>query len=224
MRSFVTSLVLLYFLSQASVAHAEGLPRKAALGLAYGAVAQELQHKLALAADIGVFAQKPLPGQSAEKAGMKAGDVILAIDGRSVNPQTFAKVLSGVPTGTRARFDIVRDGKKRTLPVVMLEKQRDPGTADYTVEYSDVVSNGHRMRTLISHPRAPGKHPALFFIQGYSPVSYDYKLDSPGLDAPILYEFAKSGYVTPRVDKPGVGDSEGGPFADVDFTTSRRSR
>lgn len=177
MRSFVTSLVLLYFLSQASVAHAEGLPRKAALGLAYGAVAPELQHKLALAADIGVFAQKPLPGQSAEKAGMKAGDVILAIDGRSVNPQTFAKVLSGVPTGTRARFDIVRDGKKRTLPVVMLEKQRDPGTADYTVEYSDVVSNGHRMRTLISHPRAPGKHPALFFIQGYSPVSYDYKLD-----------------------------------------------
>jgi pimeloyl-ACP methyl ester carboxylesterase len=50
-------------------------------------------------------------------------------------------------------------------------------------------------------------------------VSYDYKLDGGGLDAPILFEMAKSGFVTMRIDKPGVGDSEGGPFAQVDFTT-----
>jgi hypothetical protein len=34
-----------------------------------------------------------------------------------------------------------------------------------------------------------------------------------------LNEFAKSDYVTVQVEKPGIGDSEGGPFADLDFAT-----
>ena len=35
----------------------------------------------------------------------------------------------------------------------------------------------------------------------------------------MLADIAKSGYVTMRVEKPGVGDSEGGPFADLDYNT-----
>ena len=34
----------------------------------------------------------------------------------------------------------------------------------------------------------------------------------------MLADFAKSGFVTIRVEKPGVGDSEGGPFADAFVT------
>src|SRR5262249_55242727 len=76
-----------------------------------------------------------------------------------------------------------------------------------------------RMRTIISKPRTPGKHPALMFIQGFSPISYDNALSSADPDLQILFDFANRGYVTLRVEKPGVGDSEGGPFAQLDYTT-----
>jgi pimeloyl-ACP methyl ester carboxylesterase len=80
------------------------------------------------------------------------------------------------------------------------------------------------MRTIITRPRKAGKYPGFMFIQGFSPVSYDFTLegskgDVTTLNGPLLYEFANSNFVTIRVEKPGVGDSEGGPFADLDFTT-----
>ena len=80
------------------------------------------------------------------------------------------------------------------------------------------------MRTIITKPTRPGKHPGLFFIQGFSPISYDYTLatakgDVSTIDGPILNEMANSGYVTMRVEKPGVGDSEGGPFETLDYVT-----
>jgi hypothetical protein len=38
------------------------------------------------------------------------------------------------------------------------------------------------------------------------------KGDVTTLNGPLLYEFANSNFVTIRVEKPGVGDSEGGPL------------
>src|SRR5262249_44506039 len=95
---------------------------------------------------------------------------------------------------------------------------------NYDVIYRHVLSHGKKIRTIITHPKKPGKHPGFMFIQGYSPVSYDFTLegstgDISTIDGPILFEFANSGFVTMRVEKPGVGDSEGGPFAELDFTT-----
>lgn len=211
--------LLLTCLALPAVAPAANLPRKPALGVGLSAVPPELREKYRLGEGEGVLLTQVAPGQSADKAGLKAGDILVARDDRPVVAQGFTATLAGLAVGDPVRFKVLREGRPRSVTVTMLERPRDPGTADYTVEYSDVVSHGNRMRTLISHPRTPGRHPALFFIQGYSPISYDYRLDQPGLDAPILYEFARSGFVTLRVDKPGVGDSEGGPFADVDFTT-----
>jgi hypothetical protein len=51
------------------------------------------------------------------------------------------------------------------------------------------------------------------------PGILDEPLNGAGPYSQILSEFAKNGYVTVRVDKPGIGDSEGGPFADLDFQT-----
>jgi pimeloyl-ACP methyl ester carboxylesterase len=80
------------------------------------------------------------------------------------------------------------------------------------------------MRTIMTKPKKPAKYPGFMFIQGFSPISYDFTLegstgDVTTLDGPILFEFANSGFVTMRVEKPGVGDSEGGPFAHMDYTT-----
>ena len=198
---------------------AEGLPRKASLGVVIAPVPAEQRTNEKLEPGVGVLVRGLATGPSDKKARLRPGDVILALDGAPVGPASLIARVTALPVGQTVVVKLLRDGRPVEVRVPLIEKPRDPGSDLYEVVYSDVTSFGHRMRTIVSRPRAPGRHPAVMFIQGYSPISYDYNLDGPGLDAPILLDLARSGFVTMRVDKPGVGDSEGGPFAQVDFTT-----
>jgi pimeloyl-ACP methyl ester carboxylesterase len=219
MRSRVLCLALLAALSLVTSVQAAGLPRKSSLGTALASLSPEQQQQFGVPADQGVLIQQTFPGQSAEAGGLKAGDLILTLDGKPVGLATLIAGIKTVPAGQIAAFTMVRDGKKLTKRIKMLERPRDTGTEAYAVSYDDVATAAGRMRTIHTHPRKPGKHPALFFIQGFSPISYDFRLDGTGMNAPILHAFAADGYVTMRVEKPGVGDSEGGPFNDIDYTT-----
>lgn len=219
MRARPWLIVLAATLSSVTIAHAAALARRPSLGTALASLSAEQQQQFRLPAEQGVIVQQTFPGQSAEVGGLKAGDLILALNGEPVGLASLIARIKTLPAGRPASFELIRGGKKFTKRVMMLERPRDPGTADYSVTYDDVATAAGRMRTIHSHPKATGRHPALFFIQGFSPVSYDYRLDGDGPNAPILHAFAADGYVTMRVEKPGVGDSEGGPFNEVDYTT-----
>ena len=203
----------------APAAGAAGLPRKAGLGAAVAPVPDSLAHAAGLAPGEGVLIRQPLPGSTAAKAGLEPGDVLERVNDAPARLPTLAATFAAMPVGQAVTLRVRRNGREHELKGRVFEKPREPANDAYYVDYLDVTSNGHRMRTIVTHPRTPGRHPGFFFIQGYSPISYDYFLDTPGLDAPILRAMARAGFVTLRVEKPGVGDSEGGPFADVDFTT-----
>ncbi|MEQ1823589.1 MAG: alpha/beta fold hydrolase [Fimbriimonadaceae bacterium] len=203
---------------------AEGLPRRGSLGIPFAPVPADLLAKLNLKAGEGVLAMKPLPGLTAENAGLMQGDVVVALNGKPIGPATVSSTVREIAANSEVTFKVLRDGKTIQLKSKLMERPRDPGNANFSVTYSDVMSNGNRMRTIITTPKKAGKHPALMFIQGFSPVSYDYVLetskgDVSTIDGPILFDFANDGFVTIRVEKPGVGDSEGGPFAPMDYTT-----
>lgn len=190
------------------------LPRRGSLGLAFsGQPTAE-----------GLAVQSVVQGLSGDRAGLKPGDILMRINDRSAAIPGLGAWVREQKSGATLTFIVVRDGKQVELKGALIDKPRDPGTPDYEVLYSHVVSNGARMRTIITRPRTQGKYPGFFFIQGFSPVSYDFTLatstgDVQTLDGPLLHDFAKSGFVTIRVEKPGVGDSEGGPFAPMDFMT-----
>lgn len=200
------------------------LPRRGALGLSFSPLPPDQAEKLELATGQGLVAQQPVPNLTAEKIGIKAGDIIVSLNGQTVTAQTIGKMIRDLPAGSKITFQVFRNGKPIDISGTHIEKPRDPGNSNYEVIYSHIVSHGQRMRTIITLPKKPGKHPGFMFIQGFSPISYDYVLetstgDVQSLDGPILYEFANSNFVTIRVEKPGVGDSEGGPFAEMDYTT-----
>lgn len=198
--------------SAATAKDTEPLPRRAQLGA---------QLSPSSTAPAGLQVQSVLPGQSAAKLGLQMGDVITHADGQPVTsmPQLL-NWLSNKIGGAPASLTVQREGRTLQLAGAMVERPREAPQARYRVDYGQVAASRGRMRTLVSTPlpARPGtRHPALLFIQGVTLGSIDFPLSDTDGYAQIVGSFARNGFVTMRVDKPGVGDSEGGPGTEVDF-------
>ena len=141
------------------------------------------------------------------------------VDGVTLNePRELIDLLAPMRAGRNIAVTVQRDSRQVTLSLSLKERPRDRGV-NFEVPYHHVVSGGSRIRTLVSRPTKPGRHAVFFFIAGMGPVSIDEPLSGPSAESRIVGAFADGGYVTVRVEKPGVGDSEGGPYGDIDFET-----
>lgn len=102
-------------------------PRKARgyMGVRPGDLADDEKEKLGVKSGIKVV-EVP-EGGPAEKAGLKAGDVITAIDGRAVDsPQEVPGIVQAAGAGAKLKVDVLRDGKKQTLEVTLGRHPLDP--------------------------------------------------------------------------------------------------
>jgi pimeloyl-ACP methyl ester carboxylesterase len=195
------------------------LPRRPLLGVAMGPVPEDVRRAGNLAADEGVSVLDVVPGSSAEAGGLRRGDVLLSINGQRVGtPAQVGQAVARAKTGDELSLEILRERNRTTVKLPLKERPREQDPA-FDVLYGHVTSRGARLRTVVTRPKRAGKHPALLLIQGLGCFS----VDNPPPGDPyrrILYDFARNGWVTMRVDKPGTGDSEGGPCPDTDFETS----
>lgn len=102
----------------------EGLAKN----LKYDSV-DDMLKKLKLSSPEGVYIREVAKGSSADKAGMKEGDVIVAIDGTDV--KSGSAVLVKVNTfhpGDKAKVKIIRDGKEKELEVTFQGSSTENGT------------------------------------------------------------------------------------------------
>jgi putative serine protease PepD len=62
-------------------------------------------------------------GSPAEKAGIKEGDVVTALDGKAVaNLQAFSAMLGAFTPGQTVKATILREGKELTVAVTLVER------------------------------------------------------------------------------------------------------
>ena len=198
---------------------AGGLKRGAFFGARISAVEDETRERLKLGAGTGIAIDQVIPGSTAEAAGFKPGDVLVALDGTKITGAgEFVQMIGGKKAGTAVTIDLRRGDAARQEKVTL--KGRPLETSDaFEVVYGAVPSRAGRLRTILTRPRGEGKHPALFLIQGVGLFSVDNPIGPLASYKTIADEFTRRGYVTLRVDKPGCGDSEGGPAREVDFDT-----
>jgi pimeloyl-ACP methyl ester carboxylesterase len=194
------------------------LPRRGFLGAQLSPISPELRAERKLPEKGGVLVVAVVPGTTAERGGLQAQDVILALNGENLDdPAHLTRLLQGIKVNDQLNLRIQRGSSEQNLALPMLERPRDRGE-DYEIIYDHVVSHGHRIRTLISKPlKHQGPRPTILFIQGIGQTSMDFPLTGPSAYAKIIKGFHDRGFATVRVDKPGLGDSEGGPFMEITF-------
>jgi serine protease Do len=105
--------------------------RKAWLGAASQPLTAKLSARLGIKADGGARLTRIYPGTQAEAAGLKVGDVIVAIDGAEVparrpeDTDVLARQIRQYRNNANAVFTLWRDGRKLDVPVT-LEQQPVP--------------------------------------------------------------------------------------------------
>jgi serine protease Do len=96
------------------------------LGVSIAEVTDEDLGRLKLNEPKGVLVRSVMPGEPAEKGGIKANDVITAIDGTPLATyRDLQRVVSAAPVGKRIRVTLVRDGKPTELEVE-IGRYREP--------------------------------------------------------------------------------------------------
>ena len=161
------------------------------------------------------------PGSTAAEVGITKGDLITVVDGRGVD--TTAAVIGAIGRhrgGESVSIEIVRDGETRTIAAT-LKPYPSEQMENATVSYGSVESlPGVRLRTIVSVPRIPvqERYPAVLLLQGGSCGSMDTPIGPQVAQTGLLHALGSRGFVTMRVDKSGVGDSEGPPCGSIGYT------
>ena len=109
--------------------------RRAWLGVSSQPLTPKLATQLGIKADGGARVTRVHPGTKAEAAGLKVGDVILAVDGQDVNERrqedadVLARMIRQYRVGTEAKFSLWREtaeNNKRLELAIVLEAQPTP--------------------------------------------------------------------------------------------------
>jgi len=93
------------------------------LGATVGVVTQDLAQEFKIPDTAGAMVEDVAPGGPAEKAGLKAGDVVRKFNGHSVDDHTsLTGMVAESSPGSTATLDIIRNGQPMTIKVTLAER------------------------------------------------------------------------------------------------------
>ena len=99
---------------------ADGRVTRGYLGLALNDLTPDLADEFNLPGQSGALVDDVVPNTPAQKAGLKSGDVITAVNGKEVaDANSLTLTISESSPGSTAALKIIRDGKAQTIEVVL---------------------------------------------------------------------------------------------------------
>jgi len=122
-----------------------GSVKRAVLGITMQPVDKKIASEMKLSSVSGVYVYEVLKGGAADKAGLRKGDVIIAIDGQQVKDGASVQAkVNGYHPGDRAAITYVRDGREDTVEVVFQGAATKTGERDID---GSVAFYGARLKT-----------------------------------------------------------------------------
>jgi serine protease Do len=102
------------------------------LGVQIQAITPELATSFNLETEKGALISDVFKDSPADKAGLKAGDIVLEFDGRQIGDYNeLPRIVAATPVEKKANIAVFRDGKRLELPIVVTRlKDGDPEATD----------------------------------------------------------------------------------------------
>ena len=108
-----------------------GSVRRAMLGVTMRPMDDKLAKELKLSSPNGVYIVEVLKGSAADEAGIKVGDVIVAVDSVKVrNASAVQEQVNRFHPGDRTTVTVLRDGKEKVLDVTFKGTAAENGSVD----------------------------------------------------------------------------------------------
>ncbi|MDN3614049.1 Do family serine endopeptidase [Vibrio gallaecicus] len=108
-----------------------GEVKRGMLGVQGGEITSELAEALGYESSKGAFVSQVVPDSAADKAGLKAGDIIVSINGKRID--TFSELRAKVATlgaGKKIKLGAVRDGDQKSFDVTLGESTNSKTKAE----------------------------------------------------------------------------------------------
>lgn len=94
------------------------------LGVTVQDVTEDIARSLKLKELNGALVSEVLKGDPADKAGMKAGDIIIEINGKKISDShELLRIVASCPVGRKIDLKILRDGKEKVFTVTIAERR-----------------------------------------------------------------------------------------------------
>jgi len=107
------------------------IPIRSYLGIGIQEITAERAKSLKLSEEAGVEITRVAPDSPADKAGLKAGDVVLQYNGMKVESlEQFSRLVRETPVGREVKLDIFRNGATQTIAARVAEHPAVPGLPD----------------------------------------------------------------------------------------------
>jgi hypothetical protein len=200
---------LLLVSSLATLAQADELRRAGFMGVQAAPVSDALRAQLKLPTG-GILVQALVEGGSAKAAGLQAGDVITAVGDHAVSDVgDFVATVAKLRAGDVASVHLRRGAQELSLELGVKPRPFE-SSPDADVSYASVAVDGSLRRVIVTQPKQAGRHPAVLYLTGIGCFSQE-SLGLLSSESKLLYGLTHAGFVTMRVEKSGMGDSQGVP-------------
>ena len=108
-----------------------GSVKRAVLGISMMSIDDKIAEDLKLSSRNGVYISEVSKSGAADKAGIKAGDVLIAIDSVKITtPASVQETVSRFSPGDKAVVTVLRDGKEMDFDVTFKGTSQENGTLD----------------------------------------------------------------------------------------------
>ena len=193
------------------------------------AAPDELPRRPMLGASISADSAGPrvdyvLPGSPAEKCGLKTDDIVTSFAGHATKtPVEVVEAARSSPLDQPLAVQILRAGAAKTLTVRLTPapKENDP---DVETIYGAIRVGDTLRRTLTTVPRGRNRRlPAVLIIGGIGCYTVDNPNDPADVYRLLAHDLGRAGIAVMRLEKSGVGDSQGGPCFNIDFNSESLS-
>ncbi len=188
---------------------AQRLKPKGYFGIQYTEASDTLMRSLRGLEARGIVVKSVSPNSTAEQLGLLPNDVLVAINNiDSLYVYDFVTLTNQLRENEPISVTYIRDRRKARAVGKVTARPRETASVGEMV-YDEVPYGRGYLRSIVQKPRGEGKFPSVFYMQDYDCNSIDFATDSSNNVKKLIEGWVRAGYAVFRIEKPGVGESEG---------------